>query len=197
MNPTSSPLRIGVSGHRFLTELDRLRDSIDTALKRLADFFPGRTFAVLSSLAEGADRLAASRVLERPGAKLIAVLPLPKDLYVSDFSTPESRSEFAAFLARASETVELPRTQDRDQCYAAAGEYILGHCDLLFALWDGRQPQGAGGTGAIVERARASALPLVWVHAGNRVPGGTEPTSLGKEQGALTFERIHGEAGRR
>jgi hypothetical protein len=188
----ANPLRIGVSGHRFLANVDSLRASVDTALGRLAESFPGRTFTALSSLAEGADRLVASRILERAGAKLTAVLPLPKDSYVADFLTPESRAEFAALLARAAEVVELPPMRTRDRCYEAAGEYVLGHCDVLFALWDGRKAQGPGGTGAIVERARARALPLVWVHAGNRAPGGTEPTSLGEEQGALTFERIRG-----
>lgn len=196
MNAPANPLRIGVSGHRFLADVDRLRGGVDAALNHLAQAFPGRAFTALSSLAEGADRLVARQILDRSAAKLVAVLPMPKDLYVADFLTPESRSEFARLLASAADTVALPAMQDRDTCYDAAGEYILGHCDVLLALWDGRAPQGAGGTGAIVARARARALPLVWVHAGNRVPGGTNPTSLGEEQGTVTFERIPNQAGR-
>jgi hypothetical protein len=192
VNALANPLRIGVSGHRFLADVDRLRGSVDAALNHLAEAFPGRPFTVLSSLAEGADRLVASRILNRSAAKLIAVLPMPKDLYVADFLTPESRSEFARLLVSAADTVELPAMPDRDACYETAGGYILDHCDVLFALWDGRAPQGAGGTGAIVARARDRGLPLAWVHAGNRAPGGTQPTSLGKEQGALSFERIPG-----
>ena len=192
MNSLANPLRIGVTGHRFLAELGRLRTSVDTALNHITKAFPGRPFTVLSSLAEGADRLVARRILDRSEAKLIAVLPMPMDQYIADFRTSESRSEFGTLLARAAETIVLPANQNRDASYEAAGEYVLSHCDVLFALWDGREPQGAGGTGAIVERARARALPLVWVHAGNRTPGETDPTSLGDEQGALTFERIPG-----
>jgi hypothetical protein len=196
-NSMGDLLRIGVSGHRFLSELDHLRQSVDAALNRLAAAFPGRPFSVLSSLAEGADRLVAGRTLLWPGARLVAVLPLTRDLYLADFVTRESHLEFESFLARASETIELPARENRDECYEAAGEYIVHHCDALFAIWDGQRPQGRGGTGAIVERARVLALPLVWVHAGNRVPGGTEPTSLGAEQGMLTFERIHDAVGPR
>ena len=192
MNAPANPLRIGVSGHRFLAEVDRLRASIDAALNRLGKAFPGRPFTVLSSLAEGADRLVVSQILHQPEGKLVAVLPMPRDSYIADFASSESRAEFAALLGRAADSVELPALQNRDACYDAAAEYILSHCDVLFALWDGRGPQGTGGTGAIVERARARGLPLAWVHAGNRMPGGTKPTSLGEEQGALTFERISG-----
>jgi hypothetical protein len=184
------PLRIGVSGHRFLSEIDRLRQSIDAGLKQLAESFPGWPFLVLSALAEGADRLVAGRVLEWTGAKLTAVLPMPKESYLTDFLAPESKAEFLNFLIQATEIVELPPKPDRNQSYEAAGQYIVDHCDVLFALWDGDDAQGRGGTGAIVGRARALGLPLAWIHAGNRAPGGTEPTSLGTEQGALTFERM-------
>src|ERR1700722_795478 len=99
-------LSVGVIGHRILSEPDRLRQSIDMALDRLGESFPGRPFTVLSSLAEGADRLVAERILARPGASLAAVLPLPKDLYMADFVTAGSKKEFLAFLARAAEAIE-------------------------------------------------------------------------------------------
>jgi hypothetical protein len=42
----------------------------------------------------------------------------------------------------------------------------------------------------IVDEARQNGLPIAWIHAGNRVPGTHEPTSLGEEQGKITFERL-------
>jgi hypothetical protein len=42
----------------------------------------------------------------------------------------------------------------------------------------------------VVAAARERGKPLVWVHAGNRVPGTMEPTSLGDEQGTVSFERL-------
>ena len=42
----------------------------------------------------------------------MAVLPLPRDLYKADFVTRESHLEFESFLARASETIELPAREE-------------------------------------------------------------------------------------
>jgi hypothetical protein len=61
---------------------------------------------------------------------------------------------------------------------------------VLIAIWDGKTAQGQGGTGAIMARARQRGLPIAWVHAGNRKPGTQEPTSLGAEQGMVTFEHV-------
>jgi hypothetical protein len=72
----------------------------------------------------------------------------------------------------------------------SAGLYVLVHCDVLLAVWDGRGAQGRGGTGGIVAEARRRGLPLAWVHAGNRVLGTARPTSLGAEQGRVSFERF-------
>jgi len=67
---------------------------------------------------------------------------------------------------------------------------VLDRCDLLLAIWDGLAAQRQGGTGAIVAEARRRGLPLAWVHAGNRKPGTTEPTTLGDQQGTVTYERF-------
>ena len=56
-------IRIGVTGHRFLAEIPKLRDGIDQALTRIAQTYPNEPWAVVSSLAEGADRLVVQRVL--------------------------------------------------------------------------------------------------------------------------------------
>ncbi len=39
----------------------------------------------------------------------------------------------------------------------------------------------------MVAQARARHIPIAWVHAGNRRPGTMEPTSLGPDQGKVTF----------
>jgi hypothetical protein len=67
---------------------------------------------------------------------------------------------------------------------------VLEDCDVLLAIWDGQDAQGQGGTGGTVAEARARGIPVVWVHAGNRRPGTHEPTSLGDEQGQVTYENL-------
>jgi hypothetical protein len=167
-------LRIGVTGHRVLADVPRVLAGVEEALDRIEAAFPGRPLVVVSCLAEGADRLVAEAVLRRPGAQLVAVLPMPRGELVVDFVTAESRAEFAALLARAAEVVELPARATRDEAYAAANEWMLGGVDVLVAVWDGADAQGRGGTAEVVARARAGHLPLAWVHSGNRKLGTIE-----------------------
>src|SRR5215510_4545116 len=152
--------------------------------------FPGQPLTIISSLAEGADCLVVHRVLSRPNARLAVPLPLPKADYLTDFNSTESKAEFLSLLAQADEVIELPLAPTRNKAYEAAGEYVLDHCDVLIAIWDGQGAQGQGGTGAIVARARQRNLPIAWIHAGNRKPGTKEPTSLGTDQGKVTFENM-------
>jgi hypothetical protein len=181
---------IGVTGHRILMELEKIQAGVDDALCRIAQTFPGQPWTVLSALAEGADRLVVQRVLARCQARLVVVLPLPTDEYLADFAAPASRHEFLTLLERADEVIALPPVPTRNAAYEAAGHYVLAHCEVLLATWDGQQAQGQGGTGGIVAQARQRHLPLAWVHAGNRKPGTQEPTSLAAEQGLVTFEHL-------
>jgi len=189
---TKSQVRIGVTGHRFLADMDRVVAGVDKALHRVEQAFPGRKLTVISPLAEGADRLVAERVLARPLARLIAVLPLPQSDYMQDFRTAESRTAFLRLLNQAERVLELPPRQTREEAYEAVGHYVLNHCQLLIAIWDGREAQGQGGTAEIVAEARRRGLPLAWIHAGNRKPGTEEPTTLREEQGKVTLERFPG-----
>jgi hypothetical protein len=163
-------MRIGVGGHRVPVDQEKLEAGHDALALRIAAAFPGEPWTVISALAEGADRLVARRLLARPATRLVAVPPLAADDYEADFS--------AAASLRSSAHCE-----------------VLDRADVLVAVWDGQGAQGQGGTAAIVAQARERALPLAWVHAGNRRPETLGPTSLGAEQGEVTFERLR-EGGR-
>jgi hypothetical protein len=183
-------VKIGIAGHRFLAEPERIAAGIEAALGRLTDAYPGRPLALVSALAEGADRLAVEPAIKKLGARLIAVLPLPKADYMRDFQTAESKAEFERLLHWAEEKVELPARDNREEAYAAAGDAVLDRADVLLTVWDGQGAQGLAGTGKVVARARARGIPIAWVHAGNRKPGTTEPTSLGPDQGRVTYENL-------
>lgn len=187
---TSNTVRVGVSGHRFFARPDLIAAGVDRAVDKIEKSFPGRSLAVVSSLAEGADRLVANRVLNRKSAALIAVLPLAQEDYLTDFSSEQSKREFLELLRHAATVIDLPAKPSREQAYRAAGEAIIKQIDVLIAVWDGRAAQGPGGTGEIVARARARMIPLAWVHAGNRKPGTNIPVALGAEEGEVTYERF-------
>ncbi|MGB2962518.1 MAG: hypothetical protein WBB69_00845 [Anaerolineales bacterium] len=183
-------LTIGVSGHRFLSEVDKLTAGIDQALTHIERIFGDPSFQVISSLAEGADRLAAQRVLKRPGAQLIVPLPVPQDVYSSEFKSPESKKEFQALVSQADQVFTIPPSPTREDAYAAVGTYVLEHSAVILVVWDGREAQGVGGTGEIAAAARLIGLPLAWIMAGNRVPGTEEPTTLGEDQGKVFYENF-------
>ena len=74
------PLYIGITGHRDIFEKDQtrlksmIRDFIESKKKKC----PHTPVVVLTPLAEGADRLAATAAIES-GTDFIAALPMPRD----------------------------------------------------------------------------------------------------------------------
>lgn len=159
---------IGVTGHRRLNPTPLLADQVRSAVERIAAMAAPLEgvllISVLSPLAEGADRLVAREVLARPGSVLEVVLPLAKEDYMQDFESSESREEFEHLLSRASRVQVLPATATREEAYEQVGRYVVEHCDVLVALWDGKPSAGRGGTAEIVQYARETGCPLVWIH---------------------------------
>ncbi len=186
-------IRIGVTGHRKLDDPRAVqvlvKKAIDAEVEKL---FPeesrrsiervrraGTTaisFRVLSPLAEGADRVVARAVLSDPDARLDVVLPLTLEDYLQDFVTEESRKEFEELLGRCRKPVLLRtrRIQDdrhdpgdqaklRRDAYGQVGRYVVDHCDVLIAVWDGEPSRGHGGTAEIVQYAQEQNRPIIRV----------------------------------
>ena len=190
-------IRIGVTGHRRLDNPEALAEKVreflqagylqffDAATK---SFISGTTrtpiaFSVITSLAEGADRLVAREVLaSKPGGVdsiIEVVLPLTREDYLEDFETEASREEFADLLSRDREPRVLRaerladeftgtdqgevREEARRRAYFAAGRDVVNGCDILLALWDGEPSRGLGGTADIVAYAKKRKRPLLVV----------------------------------
>ena len=98
------PLVIAVTGHRDLvaTEVGGIRERVCRLFCDLRERYPTRELRIMSPLAEGADRLVAQVAIEN-GAKLVAPLPMQRDLYVADFESEESLVEFDALCEAATE----------------------------------------------------------------------------------------------
>lgn len=172
-------LRVAVTGHRpgrlasaaeqaVRLSLDALFVEIGQTLAGVAadhsDVFAGApSVTLLSSLAEGSDRIAAEAALQA-GWQLECVLPRPRDSYQRDFGTEPSRDHFDALLAKA-HVMELEPGATPEAGYEAAGLMTLNQADLLVAVWDGGDSAGAGGTTALVEWALAQDIPVLWIDA--------------------------------
>jgi hypothetical protein len=168
--------RIGVTGHRHIPDEEMVELGIVDRLEAIRQMFPHSdctpiVFSILSALAEGADRLVVKAALDAVPdlhAELGAVLPLAVDDYLDDFHTDVSREEFEELLARAAASITLQKTplmdpRQREAAYDRAGRYIVDRSDVLIAVWDGREPQGHGGTAEIVEYARERGVPVLIV----------------------------------
>ena len=178
-------LRVGVSGHRVPPKLpaeaqapvrasvDRVLAAAAVAAKAVEQEFVARwprpdqpaaaQFVVISSLAEGADRIVAESGLAG-GYSLEAVLPFARAEYARDFETADSRAAFDRLLSASTSVFELDgRADQRPRAYEAAGLVMLANIDLLIAIWDGEQANGFGGTAEIVGRAIAEGIPVVWI----------------------------------
>ena len=178
--PDRLPLVIGVTGHRDLRDQDvqTLEREIAAIIERLRhDYLHGNAetpIIVLSSLAEGADRLVA-RVALAHGARLVAPMPMPIEEYRRDFEPglkAGNAAEFDALLAQAISAPVVPFTSGnsladvradsakREEQYRAAGLFIAQHANVLIALWDGNGgAMRPGGTAEVVSFKRRG-IPL-------------------------------------
>jgi hypothetical protein len=172
--PYRLPLVIGATGHRDLRDQDipALERAVAEAIKRLKrDYLHDDSetpLIVLSSLAEGADRLIA-RVAMKIGAKLVAPLPMDAQEYRRDFAPgikPHAAAEFDRMRsdALAAPVMRLAEGNTRENVgeesrralqYREVGLFIVRHCHVLIALWNGdeRDP-AAGGTAEVVSFKR-------------------------------------------
>ncbi len=132
----------------------------------------------------------AKYLLHDQGTKLTAILPMPIDQYLMDFPSEEAKFEFHNLLDQAEEIIELPHPSSRDEAYAAVGKYLIDHCDLLIAIWDGQVAKGKGGTGEIIQIARERGLPLAWIQHVQKDHDVTERVHQDESVVRIQFERF-------
>jgi hypothetical protein len=184
-------LRVGVTGHRPGPKLpDAARPAIASSIKAIFDALAagldsalnGSHWAfsaksaelmVVSALAEGADRMVAHTALDA-GLPLEVVLPATRTVYERDFASEGSKAEFRALLASARSVFEVDRPAGplgQKRGYEAAGLIMLGHADLLIAVWDEDEAAGIGGTANIVAQAVSEGAPVLLINP-------AEPTAI-------------------
>lgn len=172
-------VRIGVTGHRTIDESDaRLRTAVREQIQRVVDRFSSSEtlvrLGVVSQLADGADRIVVHEVKQVASerdhkAHLEFFLPLEREDYVeSQEFGPESLAEFDELLGMATVQREAVGTrgdtvEGRTAAFAAAGRALVGRCDVLIALWDGRPSGGRGGTAETLLYAAARSKPCIWI----------------------------------
>ena len=179
-------LRFGITGHRpprLKSEhhqhvRDHCAQLFELAAKSLSDIVkehpdifssePAETVLV-SSLAEGADVLAAEAALAS-GVRLAVCLPFPAEVYAKDFGEAEWRST-SSLLEQAESAMGLADFKGGDEAaYEHAGRLVLSQSDILIAVWDGEAARGRGGTTQVIAEAVALHQPVIHIDASGQSP---------------------------
>jgi uncharacterized phage-like protein YoqJ len=160
-------IRIAVTGHRILDTNHNLTASIQKVLAQIIQDHPGADLHFLSALSEGSDQFVARIALQYKEIKLIVPLPLPEELYLLDFETDEGRKKFKQLLNIADQVLTLTENSDHDTAYDNLGRYLVDHCDVLIALWNGEYSGKRGGTGEVVKKALNAGKLVYWIYLDN------------------------------
>jgi len=155
----SAVVRIGITGHSNLTV--ESAPLVADALRAEVAAHASDGLVGVSCLARGAEQLFARAVLELGGA-LEVVLPAAD--YRSHKVKADNAAVFDELIGQATTVRTLPLDTSNRDSYLAASEHVLSTVELMMAVWDGQPTNGRGGTGDVVERARALGLlvTVVW-----------------------------------
>ncbi|MEV0734852.1 hypothetical protein AB0I51_02575 [Streptomyces sp. NPDC050549] len=158
LKPRVAATCIGITGHRVIPPA--ALPLVHSALRHKLSGAEGE-LAAISSLAAGADQMFADIALAH-GVSVTAVIPGMD--YEAHLGGAEVRSAYRRILRSCAARVYLPAEPTHEEAYFAAGRWIVDHCDLLIAVWDGRPARGLGGTGDVVEYAERTGVPftVVW-----------------------------------
>jgi hypothetical protein len=165
-------MRIGFTGHRP----NRLPIGNERVTARLAEVCadlkmqatgngPESAPVAISALAEGSDRLFAEAALGA-GFALHALFPMPVADYVRTFQDSAAMTAFQVLLARAATVQVLPGSlADTKGAYDALSRIMVGMCDVLVTVWDGKPAAGRGGTTEVIQLALEQGRRVIWIDA--------------------------------
>ncbi|UTW45249.1 hypothetical protein KFE80_12950 [bacterium SCSIO 12696] len=193
-------LRIGLAGHRKLPDDDSEQmqwmrsqlKSIYASIYKISSDLANTpdacslyqksskpVFRLISSLAEGADRLCLQTKLVNFDHQLACILPFSKEEYAKDFSPTNSVSdqtngtvkeyenllETADYGKENGQVIELDGDPtQRRQAYRQCGKVLTEHSDILIAAYD----RGDSITAEVVQQAQTSGIPVIWISTENQ-----------------------------
>ena len=183
---TQNKLRIAITGHREIPPDNNLFLSTKQIIKEITNNQPKKEILLYSALAEGSDQFAAVVAQDFQQVRLVVLLPLPIGEYLKDFYSQEGKEVFLEMLQSASEVIPLPIQENHLRAYQQLGEYLVEHCDVFIAIWDGEVNGNKGGTGEVVKKAKEAGKKIYWIYCensnGSSVSGNEEQKPLGSIQ---------------
>lgn len=173
---------VAVCGHRVLPDenIPKLQAILHAALEHLAveidsvnreypkfyePFLHGSSISpvLLCNMAEGAD-LMAVRSARQLGYDLSAILPCPREVFAESFDDASQRDEMLQLCSSAQHCFELPNNpHNSSEGYADAASVMLGHADILIALWNGQYTRYIAGTSVLIRQAKRANIPVLCI----------------------------------
>jgi hypothetical protein len=150
-------VKIGVTGHQARPNLDWAwcRATLRDILSEISPFE-----RALSSLAIGSDQLFAEVALEL-GIPLEGIIPFPD--YERCFNGKEL-DNYRRLSMSATYSYVLPGIVGNDEkSFLIAGQEVVKRSDIMIAIWDGKQADGLGGTGDVVDYALSLDRRVRWI----------------------------------
>ena len=155
MQNSSMPFIIGVVGHRDLTQSSRefAASELKSVLLGYRENFPNTPIILTTSLAAGADQIAAQVALQVEGVSLCALIPMDLVAYRDTLGSNETKTVFEDLLAKCEYVVQTDQLEyragideDVEIKFRENTRFLANHSDLLIAFWDGHVSNLVGGT---------------------------------------------------
>ena len=143
---------IGITGHRDLVDPDIIYSKCKDLFISLQQTYADTPLRVLSALAEGADQVCAEAALDS-GAEVWTILPFEEGAYLKTFSSDAGREKYLSLKSRSSRIIEIGEDPASPEKYVATGNYIVNHCTVLLAVWNGCPSDRRGGTYQVMDFA--------------------------------------------
>jgi hypothetical protein len=136
---------IGITGHQEREGIHWgwVEDCFRNEISKLRGVSAG-----YSSLAVGSDQLFA-RVLLGLSIPVYSVIPLAN---YERFFHGEDLAQYWMLRKRCN-VIPLNFSGSDEDAFLKAGEFVVDHVDVLFAVWDGQPAEGRGGTAEVVHYA--------------------------------------------
>lgn len=161
----SSHLRIGAGGHRVLDgkACGFVAGELDALFSLLADYKSAdKQVTAVTSLAIGADQLFADAAL-RQGVPIEVILPFVN--FAEDFAEGAERDSYERLLSSAASITCLPWRDRSNGAYLAGGLWVVDHCDVFVAIWNGDKAAAVGDTGDVVKYCMDAGKPCIHIHS--------------------------------
>lgn len=180
-------VNVGVTGHRVVEEhvknrlqkvlhevLREVQTSASNVYESKRSFFSsldggaGIKTRVISSLAEGVDRMVAKAALEQ-GYELQTPLPFRQDRYERTFEEgAEALLEFRELLQQSTSIFCTDfEEQESSKAYEDASSLMLCHSDVLIAVWNGKPNKYIAGTYPTIREALRMHVPVICISSEN------------------------------